>query len=110
MRKDKRLKKNSQFAQVYTKGRSWANRLLALRVLENELEVYRFGFSVSKRLGNAVVRNKVKRRLREAARLTPTVKGWDLVVIARQPAGTASYDQLKKALEDLLKRGRLLEG
>jgi len=107
MRKEERLKKNSQFAQVYGDGKSQANRLLALKMLPNGLEVNRFGFSVSKRLGNAVVRNKVKRRLRQLASLTPTGKGWDLLVIARKPASTASYQQLGEALAELLKKGRL---
>ena len=110
MRKEERLTKNSQFALVYSNGKSQANRLLALKVLSNGLDVTRFGFSVSKRLGNAVARNKVKRRLRQLARLIPTRKGWDLVFVARQPASTASYQQLSEALADLLKRGRLLEG
>jgi ribonuclease P protein component len=110
MPKEERLTKNSQFALVFSDGRSQANRLLVLRMLPNGLDVSRFGFSVSKRLGNAVARNKVKRRLRELARLIPTRKGWDLVVVARQPAGAASYQYLEQALADLLKKGRLLEG
>ena len=109
MHKEERLKKSSQFAEVYSNGQSWANGLLALRALPNGLDINRYGFSVSKRLGNAVVRNKVKRRLRQVVRLTPTRKGWDLVVVARQPASAASYKQLETALADLLNRGRLLE-
>jgi ribonuclease P protein component len=92
MHKEERLKKNSQFAEVYSNGRSWANGLLALRTLPNGLDINRYGFSVSKRLGK------------------PTRKGWDLVVVARQPASAASYKQLEEALADLLKKGRLIEG
>ena len=110
MRKEERLKKNSQFALVYGEGKSKANEALVLKMLPNGLEINRFGFSVSKRLGNAVIRNKIKRRLRQLARLIPTRKGWDLLVIARQPASTASYQQLEKSLADLLNKGRLLEG
>jgi len=110
MRKEERLAKNSQFTEVYDRGKSQANRLLALKILPNGLDVNRFGFSVSKRLGNAVIRNKLKRRLRQLAGLIKIRKGWDLIVIARQSAGTAGYRELGDALADLMKKGRLLEG
>lgn len=110
MRKEERLTKNSQFATVYSKGKSWANALLALRVLPNGLDISRFGFAVGKRLGNAVMRNRVKRRLRQLAGSMNVGKGWDLVVIARKPAAGASYGDLGAALDELMKRGRLLEG
>lgn len=107
MRKEERLKKNSQFVRVYSEGESAANRLLVLKMLPNGLDFNRFGFSVGKRLGNAVTRNKVKRRLRQLAQLMSTREGWDLVFIARQPASTASYQQLGKAMVDLLEKGRV---
>ena len=69
----------------------------------------RFGFSVSKAVGGAVVRNRVKRRLREAARLTGVQQGWDLVLVARKGAGPADFHSLRSSMTDLLGRAEVLE-
>ncbi|HEU0028574.1 MAG TPA: ribonuclease P protein component [Ktedonobacterales bacterium] len=70
----------------------------------------RVGFSVSKRVGNAVRRNQVKRRLREVIRrrLWNVTPGWDMIVIARPEAGAASYDALRDDIDTLLAQARLL--
>ena len=104
-----RLTKSSQYALVHSQGRAWANRLVVLKTLPNESDSSRCGFVVSKRVGKAVVRNKVKRRLREIARLTPARPGWDLVFIARRQASNASYQELEAAVRGLLGRARVLE-
>ena len=89
---------------------SWAHPLLVLYAAANEGGPTRAGFVVGRRIGKAVVRNRVKRRLREAVRaLYPKLAaGTDLVWIARPPSATADYATLAGAVEHLLRRARLL--
>ena len=96
------LKQNSDFRRLYAKGKSSANRCLAVYCRRNGRGVNRMGYTVSARLGGAVVRNRVRRRLREIARLNmPELKsGWDIVVVARTRAVTASYAELDRAYRD----------
>ncbi len=96
------LKQNSDFRRLYAKGRSSANRLLVLYCRRNGRGVNRMGYTVSAKLGGAVVRNRVRRRLREIARLNmPELKtGWDLVVVARSRAVAAGYAELDRAYRD----------
>lgn len=75
--------------------------------MPNQLGQNRYGFMVSKRLGNAVTRNKVKRRLREVVRLAELERGWDAVFIARRGAEKADYHELEQAAHVLLKRANL---
>jgi ribonuclease P protein component len=111
MKKRFRLRKNSDFQRVYKKGCSWAHPLLVLCAQRNDLGYSRFGFSVSKRVGGAVVRNRAKRLMREATRLRQAIiaDGWDVVIIARQPMREANFHQVDRAVEQLLRRARLLK-
>lgn len=97
------LKKNQDFQKVYRKGRSFANRLLVMYILKNDLEKNRFGISVSKKVGNSVVRHRVTRLLRESYRLHEDVfnSGLDIVVIARGTARDVSFHQISSALKHL---------
>lgn len=90
--------------------RSWAHPLLVLYAAPNEGGPTRSGFVVGRRVGNAVVRNRAKRRLREAlrARYAALVPGMDLVWIARPPVATAGFRAIAAAVEELLRRARLL--
>ena len=105
-----RLAGRREFEAVFTGGKSWTNDLVALRALPNRSESNRYGFAAGKRLGGAVVRNRVRRRLREVVRLTPIRSGWDMVFIARQSAAGTDYQALRKATEELLARAQLLGG
>ncbi|MCL2461473.1 MAG: ribonuclease P protein component [Defluviitaleaceae bacterium] len=100
------LKKTVQFKAVYAGGRSCATELLVLYSLQNHTDGNRLGFSVSKKVGNSVVRNRVTRLIRENYRLAEeNVKpGHDLVVIARKPAGGADFYEIRDSLLKLLKR------
>ena len=111
MKKRFRLGKNSDFQRVRREGRSWAHPLLVLYALRNDLCYSRFGFSVSKRVGGAVVRNRAKRLMREATRLRQAMitDGWDVVIIARQPMREANFHQVDRAIGQLLRRARLLK-
>jgi len=110
MRKDERLTKTQQYSLVYRKGISRGSNLLVMRALPNGLTASRFGFSVSKRVGNAVTRNRLKRLLREISPLMPVKSASDIVFIVRPLAATTDYATLKKTVEGLLARAGLLEG
>ncbi len=109
MRGKEHLTKPEQYALVYDKGSSWVNSLMVMKALPNGLDFSRYGFSVSKRVGRAVVRNKVKRRLREILRLAPLKAGWDIMFIVRPVAAAADYIKLRKSVEGLLSRAYLLK-
>jgi len=78
--------------------------------MHNGLSLSRCGFAVGKKVGKAVVRNRVRRLLREIIRLTPLNPGWDIVLIARSQSATASHADLKETLTDLLARAGILGG
>ena len=108
MRGREYLTKSEQYALVYKKGSSWASDLAVMKALPNGLTFSRYGFSVGRRVGGAVVRNRVKRRLREILRLLPLEPGWDIIFIARPQAAGASFARLRKVVSRLLSRAGLL--
>ena len=105
---DHRLRRSSDFDRVSHVGKGRANDLVVLRYAPNDVEAMRAGYAVSKRVGGAVTRNAVKRRLREAVRkLAPRESGVDLVFIARPKIVQADYHGIEDAVADVLKRAGL---
>lgn len=100
------LKKNIDFQNVYRNGKSYANRFLVVYILENHTEKNRLGISVSKKVGNSVIRHHLTRLIRESYRLHEDMfdSGLDIVVIARATARNNSYHEIESALMHL---GRL---
>lgn len=94
------LKKNKDFQVVYKNGKSYANRYLVLYIRENGMDKNRLGISVSKKVGNSVVRHHLTRLIRENYRLQEEhfQCGFDLVVIARAGAKERSYHDIESAL------------
>ena len=93
------LKKNSDFHRLYAKGKSAATPYLVLYCRKNRLGHNRAGYTVSVKLGHAVVRNRVRRRLREIVRLNAAAvkPGFDLVIVARSRAVDAEYRRLEQS-------------
>ena len=104
------LKKNQDFQSVYRNGKSYANRLLVMYVLENNLDKNRLGISVSKKVGNSVVRHHVTRLVRESYRLQENIfnSGLDIVVVARANAASASFREIESALLHLGKLHKIM--
>ena len=94
------LKKNRNFQTVYKIGRSCANKYLVMYVTENHTDRNRLGISVSKKVGNSIVRHRLTRLLRESYRLQEDrfQRGWDIVVIARAGAKGRTYQEIESAL------------
>jgi ribonuclease P protein component len=112
LKPSERLRANPLFKQVFKAGRSYAEPLVALHVLKlpDSPFVRETGFSVSKKVGNAVVRNRTKRRMRAiVAGLLPALPhGFLTVVVARSAAADASYEQLAASLTKAYRRAGLL--
>ena len=97
------LKKNKDFRRVYDEGKSYANRYLVMYTMKNGLEKNRLGISVSKKVGNSVVRHRLTRLIRESYRLNEEsfTNGLDIVVIARSSVKEAGYDKVSSAVMHL---------
>ena len=100
MKNSQSLKKNADFQTVYKCGKSFANKYLVMYVKENDLGINRIGISVSKKVGNSVIRHRVKRLILESYRLHEDMfnSSLDMVIIARTTAKGRSYDDMKSAL------------
>ncbi len=110
MSRKRGLTSRTQFLAVYKSGRTLGDELLWLRSLPNGLDQSRYGFSVTKGIGKAVRRNRVRRLLRELIRVKRFKPGWDVVFIPRPNIVTANYHQIEESVDRLLARAHLLEG
>ena len=105
------LKKNRDFQNVYRSGTSRANHFFVMYVLENQLGKNRIGISVSKKVGNSVIRHRITILIRESYRLREELfrNGLDIVVIVRVNAKNITYQQAEKALLHLGRIHRILK-
>jgi ribonuclease P protein component len=108
-RRAQHLKNRSEFAAVYRHGKPFRNEFVVLRALRTERPISRFGFTTSRALGGAVVRNRVKRRLREIVRSVTVAVGWDVVLNARAACVGADYGDMKAGVSGLMRKAGILE-
>ena len=111
MQRAHRLHLRSDFARLRTEGQTWRSPWLILSAASNGLPHNRYGFVISKHVGGAVTRNRLRRQLRAALfQMNGQVRaGYDLVWIARNELAGKSYTQISAAVYDLLRRARLLK-
>ena len=105
------LKKDKDFTHVYKKRKTYGNRNLTLYIRKNNLPYTRVGFSINKKVGKAVVRNKVKRRLRELFRkYQPRIEnGYDLVIVVKKSANALSFQELESAFLHILQISKFIK-
>lgn len=107
-----RLRQATDIALIRKEGQSWRHPLLILLARQNNIEVSRFGMIASRRIGNAVVRNRAKRLLRESVRadLDLIKPGWDCLLIARRAMTTVGFAEVQTAVHHLMEQANLLVG
>lgn len=105
------LKKNKEFSYVYAKGKSFATKRLVLVYLPRKYGGVRVGFTVSKKVGNSVMRNRLRRRFREAYRgyLDDLRANAHIIFIARAPVAEAEFKEIVKDMRYLLTKAQLIE-
>ena len=105
------IKNNSDFLKAYRHGKSYANKYLVMYVLGNELGENRFGITVSKKVGNSVVRHRITRLIRECIRLQESniLTEYDIVIVARKAAKDKKYQDVESAFLNLCKRQNILK-
>lgn len=110
MKKEYRLKKNEDFQHVFQRGYSVANRqFVVYQVKKANQSTIRFGLSISKKIGNAVMRNRIRRLMKEVLRelAVKCHQDRDVIIIARKPTVDMDYQEIKKSLTHVLKVAKL---
>ena len=111
MKKEYRVKKNKEFQEIFKKGKSLANRQFVVYSLKRPgQDHFRIGLSVSKKLGNAVARNQIKRYIRQAflELEDELLNEYDYIIIARKPASEMDFFEIKNSLIHVLKLSKVL--
>lgn len=105
MKYSEALKKNEDFKEIYRTGKSYANKYLIMYVNKNNTSSNRIGISVSKKVGNSVIRHRITRLIRESYRLSEDnfMNGFDIIVVARAGAKGKDYSEIQSALLHLMK-------
>ena len=104
-----RLKKRKEFAYIYRKGERFNTNNLTLLKIYSKYPTARIGFSVSNKIGKAVVRNKIKRQLREIVRpLVPAIKNCNLIFVAKPTITNTTFSELQKEVNQILIKGKIL--
>ncbi len=109
MKRKFRLRKSTDFKRVRRLGKSYAHPFVVLIKHPNQTEISRFGVATGRSIGNAVERNRAKRRIREIIRpqIANIMDGWDIVILARQAIHNATHAELQSAFEQLIERAKL---
>ncbi|NLP34185.1 MAG: ribonuclease P protein component [Clostridiales bacterium] len=105
MKHTQSLKKNSDFRTIYRTGKSYANKYLVMYIKNNNLNENRLGISVSKKVGNSVIRHRITRLIRESYRLSEDKikSGYDIIIVSRVGAKGKSYSEIESALMHLIR-------
>lgn len=106
------IKKDSDFRKIYQKGKSFADRNLVIYYLRNNTNKSRIGISISKKVGKANVRNRIRRYIKESYRINidPYIKsGYDLVFIARVNSSNSDYKSIEKSIKYITKRTNVIK-
>ncbi|MGM7723388.1 ribonuclease P protein component [Metabacillus sp. Hm71] len=112
MRRKYRIKKNEDFQAVFKHGKSIANRQFVIYIMQNpEEKEFRIGLSVSKKIGNAVTRNRIKRLIRQVflEDKHKIASGKEYIIIARKPAADMGYHEVKSSLNHLFRKAKIYQ-